>query len=304
MSFVAVGVGGAAMIAGAAMSAGKKMKVPEIAKVSPEEEQKKAIEQNIAALEPATKLAEKTTAAEQGILEQQLRKAIPNYDQMVSQIGKNIGAGLKGELSADVLGQVQRSAAGRALSGGYGPGTSAGRALTARDIGLTSTQLQQQSLGQAMDFMRQQRTIGMVQPFSVASMFVSPSQRIDLAFRENQAMFGRDVMAAQVAAQPDPMMAAIGGSISNMGGIAFGGGMGKLMGGGGSSQQQQQPSPMIMNYQPQPYSSYGVSYNMYQPQQPIYGGYSGNYGSNNMLSMMYAPPPQTGGYAQSIWGGP
>jgi hypothetical protein len=39
--------------------------------------------------------------------------------------------------------------------------------------------------------------------------------------------------AAQVAAQPDPMMAAIGGSLSNIGGMAFGAGMGGMMGGGG-----------------------------------------------------------------------
>ena len=75
----------------------------------------------------------------------------------------------------------------------------------------------------------------MAQPFSVSSMFISPTQRINLSLQENQFQFNRDMAAAQVAAQPDPMMAAIGGSLSNIGGMAFGGGMGSMMGSGTKS---------------------------------------------------------------------
>jgi hypothetical protein len=94
-------------------------------------------------------------------------------------------------------------------------------------------QIQNQGLAQAQNFIQQQRAFGMVQPFSVSSMFISPTQRMNLALQENQSQYNRDMAAAQVAAQPDPMMAAIGGSLSNIGGMAFGAGMGGMMGGGG-----------------------------------------------------------------------
>jgi hypothetical protein len=221
------------MIGGAAMSAGKKVKVPTFQRVNTEKEQEAAIKQNIASLQSGTELATKTTAAEQTLLEQQLRRSIPGYDQLISQASSNIGSALKGEISQDVQSQLQRSAAGRALGGGFGGGTGMGRNLSARDFGLTSMQIQNQGLAQAQNFIQQQRTFGMAQPFSVSSMFITPTQRINLSLQENQSQYNRDMAAAQVAAQPDPMMAAIGGSLSNIGGMAFGSGMGSMMGGGG-----------------------------------------------------------------------
>jgi len=229
------GAGAALMIGGAAMSAGKKVKVPQFQRVNTEKEQEAAINQNIASLQSGTELATKTTAAEQTLLESQLRRAIPGYDQLISQASSNIGSALKGELSPDVQSQLQRSSAGRALSGGYGAGSGVGRNLSARDFGLTSMQVQNQGLAQAQNFIQQQRTFGMAQPFSVSSMFITPTQRINLSLQENQSQYNRDMAAAQVAAQPDPMMAAIGGSLSNIGGMAFGSGMGSMMGGGGGS---------------------------------------------------------------------
>ena len=151
----------------------------------------------------------------------QLRRAIPGYDQLVQQASKNIGSALKGELPSDVSSQVMRSAAGRALAGGYA-GAGVGRALTARDLGLTSLQLQNQGLAQAQNFIQQQRAFGMVQPFSVSSMFITPAQRIG-AIQEQQArQYGRDVTAAQVAAAPSPFERSVGQMFSNVGNIAGG----------------------------------------------------------------------------------
>jgi hypothetical protein len=228
---MAIGLG-AAILGGAGISAagsllgglfgGRKPKVPELKPINFEQEQTNAIRQNIAALEPATKLAEKTTSAEQSLLETQLRRAIPGYDQIVQQAGQNIGAALRGELSPEVSAQVQRSTAGRALSGGFGAGSGFGRSLTARDLGLTSMQIQNQGLAQAQNFIQQQRTFGMAQPFSVSSMFITPAQRIG-AIQEQQArMYGRDLTAAQVAAAPSPMAQAAQTAFTNFGGIAGG----------------------------------------------------------------------------------
>ncbi|NBS69236.1 hypothetical protein EBT31_10040 [bacterium] len=225
---------GASSIAGGLLSAGSKPKIPAFKPIDFQAEQQQAIQQNLAALQPSADLAKKTTEIEQSQLENQLRRAIPGYDQLVQQASKNIGTALKGELSPEIQAQIQRSTAGRALAGGYG-GTAAGRALTARDLGLTSMQLQNQGLAQAQNFIAQQRTMGMVQPFSVSSMFITPAQRVNALQQQQAAQYGRDLQAAQVAAMPDPKMAAIGQGISSMGGF-LGGGMaqqGMMRGGGG-----------------------------------------------------------------------
>lgn len=197
---------------------GKKPKVPELKPIDFAREQQQAIQQNIAALEPATELAKKTTAAEQTQLESQLRRAIPGYDQLVQQASQNIGAALKGELPTDVQQQIQRSTAGRALAGGFGGGSGFGRALTARDLGLTSLQLQNQGLAQAQNFIQQQRTVGMVNPFSVSSMFITPSQRLGFLQQQQQLQYGRDLTAAQVAAQASPMQQAMQSAITGFAG--------------------------------------------------------------------------------------
>ena len=223
---------GTAILGGAAISGvgsllgglfgGKKPKVPELKPIDFAKEQQQAIQQNIASLESATDLAKRTTAAEQSQLETQLRRAIPGYDQLVSQAGQNIAASLRGEISPEVSAQVQRSTAGRALSGGFGAGSGFGRALTARDLGLTGMQIQNQGLAQAQNFIQQQRAFGMVQPFSVSSMFITPAQRIGAIQQQQSAMYGRDLTAAQVAAAPSPMQQSAQTAFTNFGGIAGG----------------------------------------------------------------------------------
>jgi hypothetical protein len=220
-------LGGAAILGGTSLlggllSKGSKPKVPAFKPIDFAAEQKQAIQQNIGSLESATDLATKTTAAEQSQLEAQLRRAIPGYDQLISQAGKNIGANLRGEVSQDVASQLQRSSAGRALSGGYGAGSGVGRNLAARDFGLTSMQIQNQGLAQAQNFIQQQRTFGMAQPFSISSMFITPGQRIGAMQQQQTAQYNRDMTAAQVAAMPDPTMAAFGSAISSAGGFAGG----------------------------------------------------------------------------------
>jgi len=223
---------GAAILGGAGISAagsllgglfgGKKPKVPELKPIDFAKEQQQAIQQNIASLESATDLAKKTTAAEQSQLETQLRRAIPGYDQLVSQAGQNIAASLRGEISPEVSAQVQRSTAGRALSGGFGAGSGFGRALTARDLGLTGMQIQNQGLAQAQNFIQQQRAFGMVQPFSVSSMFITPAQRIGAIQEQQSRMYGRDLTAAQVAAAPSPMQQAAQTAFTGFGGTVGG----------------------------------------------------------------------------------
>ena len=235
----------------------KKVKVPELKPIDFAGEQRQAIQQNIASLEPATELATKTTAAEQGVLEAQLRRAIPGYDQLIQQAGKNIGSALRGEVSQDVASQLQRSSAGRALSGGFGAGSGVGRNLSARDFGLTSMQIQNQGLNQAQNFIQQQRTMGMAQPFSVSSMFITPNQRIGFMQQQQQAQYARDMAAAQVAAQPSAMNQAFGSAIGNftgtVGGALFQQGLGQMRG----------PSSLPSSYNPQ--NDPEINPNLYSP---------------------------------------
>ena len=257
----------------------KKVKVPELKPIDFEGEQKKAIGQNIAALQPATELAQKTTSAEQSILESQLRRAIPGYDQLIAQAGQNIGASLRGEVSQDVQSQLQRSAAGRALGGGFGGGSGMGRALSARDFGLTSMQIQNQGLAQAQNFIQQQRTMGMAQPFSVSSMFITPNQRIGFMQEQQSRQYSRDMAAAQVAAQPSAMKQAFGSAITQFtgttGGAMFQRGLSQMRG----------PSSASSSYNPQ--NDPEIYPNLYAPSStrsditPISTSLFPEYGSSN-----------------------
>ena len=201
---------------------GKKPKVPELKPIDFAGEQRQAIQQNIASLESATDLATKTTAAEQSQLEAQLRRAIPGYDQLIAQAGKTIGSRLRGEVDQDVQSQLQRAVAGRAVGGGFKESEGIRTNLLARDFGLTAMQIQNQGLAQAQSFIQQQRTMGMAQPFSISSMFITPAQRIGAIQQQQSAMYGRDLTAAQVAAAPSPMQQSAQTAFTNFGGIAGG----------------------------------------------------------------------------------
>jgi hypothetical protein len=220
-------LGGAAILGGTSLlggllSKGSKPKVPAFKPIDFQAEQKQAIQQNIEALQPATELAQKTTAAEQSQLEAQLRRAIPGYDQLIQQASQNIGSALRGELSPEATRNLQRFSAGQALTRGYGGGSGMGLFGAVQNYARASEARQQQGLAQAQNFIQQQRQFGMVQPFSVSSMFITPSQRINALSQQNQQQYNRDLQAAQVAAMPDPTMAAIGGAISSAGGFAGG----------------------------------------------------------------------------------
>ena len=252
---MAIGLG-AAILGGAGISAagsllgglfgGKKPKVPELKPIDFAKEQQQAIQQNIASLESATDLAQRTTAAEQSQLETQLRRAIPGYDQLVSQAGKVIGSRLRGEVDQDIQSQLQRTVAGRAVGGGFKDSASIRTNLLARDFGLTAMGIQNQGLAQAQNFIQQQRAFGMVQPFSVSSMFITPAQRIGAIQEQQSRMYGRDLTAAQVAAAPSPMQQAAQTAFTG-----FGGTVGGALTQYGVSQALMQDYASMMNRTPQ-----------------------------------------------------
>jgi hypothetical protein len=251
-------LGGAAIIGGTSLlggllSKGSKPKIPELKPIDFAAEQRQAIQQNIASLEPATELAQKTTAAEQSQLEAQLRRAIPGYDQLIQQASQNIGSALRGELSPEATRNLQRFSAGQALTRGYGGGSGMGLFGAVQNYAKASEARQQLGLAQAQNFIQQQRAFGMTQPFSVSSMFITPAQRVGVMQQQQQAQYNRNLQAAQVAAMPDPTMAAIGSAISSAGGFAGGaytqrGLMQQMPGGYSSGSYNPQNDPEIYSF--------------------------------------------------------
>ena len=68
------------------------------------------------------------------------------YDELTGQAADVASSMLRGEIPEDVQRQVRQMSAENSLRQGLGAGSEASRFLTARDLGLTSTQIQQQGL--------------------------------------------------------------------------------------------------------------------------------------------------------------
>jgi hypothetical protein len=97
----------------------------------------------------------------------------PTLQQNFSQFGQNTQSLLNGQIPADVQAQIQNSSAFQALQGGFG-GSNMAHSLTARDLGTTSLQLQQQG---AQNLGQQTQIASALNPSNVmpSSMFYSPS---------------------------------------------------------------------------------------------------------------------------------
>jgi hypothetical protein len=77
-----------------------------------------------------------------------LQRADPRMWELSTIADNNTEALMSGKISADVQANLARSGAFKALSGGFGAGGEMGRNLQARDLGLTSLDLQQQGAAQ------------------------------------------------------------------------------------------------------------------------------------------------------------
>lgn len=257
-------IGGVGSLVGGLLGAGSKPKIPPFTPVDAAAEQSKAIQNNLANFDQASQLAAKTTSADQAVLTEQLRKAIPGYDQIISKASQNIQSQLGGEINPDVSAQVQRSSAARALAGGYGASSGLGRSLTARDLGLTSMGIQQQGFGNALNYIQSQRQAATVQPMSVSSMFLSPQQRIGTAQFNATGGMQQGNLQAQANAMPNPMMAAFGNTLQQFGGLYAGYSLNQAA----LAKNSQNFSSLIGNSNPFAYNSYANA-----PQNYPYGSF-------------------------------
>ena len=80
-----------------------------------------------------------------------LAAADPRALELAAIADENAAANMSGRVSADVQANLGRSSAMRALQGGFGASSEMGRGLSARDLGLTSLDLQQRGMQNYQD---------------------------------------------------------------------------------------------------------------------------------------------------------
>lgn len=230
-----------ALIGGAIGAFGEKPIIPDFKRVDTTREQKLAVEGNLANLPEIQQIGAGVNAFNADQINKMLETILPGTGAMKTKAVSVISDLLAGKLPQDVADLVASRANARSLAGGYGGSQAAGN-LTARDLGLTSLQATQQGLDSAGRWI--QSTQAGLPMFDLTSMFISPTFKAQFEFGQNQAQFQRDMMAAEVAAAPDPKTAALGKEIDRFfntvakaamaygGGAMGGGGMGGMGGGG------------------------------------------------------------------------
>lgn len=181
----------------------QKPSVPKLTPIDLQQEQAKAVsanQANLPAIENLTSAANRFTSNQ---IQDLLRLAIPNYDQLVSGVSSSIGSFLKGEIPQDVSEQIQRSDAAKALGGGFGGSGMHGN-LVARDLGLTSLNLVDKGISSAeswLTMMDRMITPGMM---DVTSMFVTPQMQTQLDVGERNVKMGYDFYKSQLDAAYNP----------------------------------------------------------------------------------------------------
>lgn len=189
---------------------GRRPRVPDFTPTDPLAEQLSAIRGNLSSFEDASRLGTTVNRFNFGELDRMNEAAIPGFANILGRQSNILQSFLRGELPDDVSQQVMRNSAWTSLRGGYG-GSEMGRNLTARDLGLTSLDLMNRGMDSSSAWMANTQRLRVPGLFDVTSMFLTPAQRIEVANYNNEMLFRRHWLAEQVAAMPDPNMAALAG---------------------------------------------------------------------------------------------
>jgi len=199
---------------------GSKVKVPAFKEIDPDVEVQKAFDSMQEQLPQAQRISRNIAEADTDTTLAVLEKIAPGTRDIIQQQVTNLQAGLRGELPADVQRAITDRAAARSVQGGFG-GSQFARNLELRDLGLTSLQRIDTAMGQSAQALSQFSQIA-PRPQSVGGMFLSPQARLTFAQGERNQQFQRDMEAARIAAQPDPVTKAVGGAVAKIGGAALG----------------------------------------------------------------------------------
>lgn len=226
---------------GGLIGGGKKPDIPDYVPVIAGDVQAETARDNLAVLGDAAELGRETNLAHARANMAVLDEYLPGQFDAARA---NTGSLLAGEIPGDVAAQVIQSGAARSFAGGF-QGSGIGRNLTARDLGLTSLNLQQGGFNQFQALSQ----IVNPNPFNISSMFFSPQERLRHAQLERDTKFQRDLLHEGIKAQPSPVQAALGSAISGFGNAlggslmnqwGFGNTFGKVLGGGNQTQSPAQ----------------------------------------------------------------
>jgi len=162
-----------------------------------------------------------------------LNQLYPGLTSQLGQVSSIANSYLKGQIPADVQSQIQRATAQQSLQGGF-TGTGMSGALTARDLGLTSMNLQQTGMGIMSQGVNMAK--GMIPGYiNPAQLMFSPSQLMQRSDQANyfntqtknqtallNAGYAQAAQAA-AAAQSSQQASALGGTIQSLFGTSSGG---------------------------------------------------------------------------------
>jgi len=232
---------------------GKKAQVAAYTPLDLTEEQRKALEGNMSNADS---------------IEALLNRMVPGWSEMLKQGTGNAASLLRGEIPKDVQQQVLRSNAFQALQGGYA-GSGMSKALTARDLGRTSLDMQGLGNNAAQQWSKLAQT-------SYSPFMIDTAMQANTTAANNAGIQQQKQREFNVEAAPDPAAAAkfaidsaIGMQLLSFGmgaaGGAMAGGGGAAMGarGGGGSYNANTP----YQYDPQTNSFMPI-----QQARPVWGG--------------------------------
>jgi hypothetical protein len=153
------------------------------------------------------------------------RLAMPGYDSLQAKTSEQILSMLRGELPPDVASAVSRTAAGKALAGGFG-GSGLAKNLGLRDLGISSLQTIQAGIGAFDRWMSTSAQTAVPALFNPSSFFLSPTALYQGALQQR----GQNMGVATQAAMAQTGMESIGGFLGQVGGMAVGAGAQSYLG--------------------------------------------------------------------------
>lgn len=217
----------------------EKPKVPTWQDIDPSKIQLDTLTGNAATFDAAKALASQYNDFAAKEMEKRLAQTQPYFAGLESQTADLFSQKLKGQLSLSDAAASQRSSAANALGLGIA-GSPAGGALTLRDLGLKQYQVQSDAMAQLPSFLGSMAQIKRAPMFDIASMFLNPAQRWQMAFQNQENKWNQQWLSNQIDAMPSGLAWAFAKqgdediTLAKQAAVGmFGGGMGMGGGGGG-----------------------------------------------------------------------
>lgn len=153
------------------------------------------IADNMGLLPGAQKLAGQTNQANLANLTSLFESLDPKYQDTLLTIGETLNRRAKGDIG-DLGEKVARSSAAKQVGAGVA-GSPFARDWTARDLGLTTYDVERTATGDMAQWLSHLRKDAMPVPADVRENQINPAKRME-------DDFNRDWLSAQVTASPDP----------------------------------------------------------------------------------------------------